>query len=115
LIVPDASSLAGHSHALRRCALCAPNGYGALPPDLYDFRRDSSIRAVQARNLRRDYFTVWKFQTEALAEEFRERFCGEWLAEAERKMARRLYAICGGAMSPFSCRKSLTGWSLLTF
>ena len=62
-----------------------PKGYGALAADLYDFHRDRSIRAVRAGNLRRgrDYFTVWKFQTEALAEEFKERFGGERLAKTE--------------------------------
>ena len=66
-------------------AVLAPiSGHGALIGEFYDFHHDHSIRAVRASNLHRgeDYFTVWRFETEALAEKFMARFGGERMETA---------------------------------
>jgi len=60
-----------------------PNGYGALINEFYEFHKQRGIKAVRPPNIRRgrDYYTVWQFETEAMAEEFRARFGGERLVE----------------------------------
>jgi len=58
-----------------------PNGYGPKLNEMYAWHAERGIKAVRPPNLKRgrDYFTVWQFETEAVAEEFRERFGGESL------------------------------------
>jgi len=69
------STLTPYSVAL----FAPPNGCGAFATELYQFHADRNIRPVRAGNLRRgrDSYTVWRFETEALAEEFMARFAGE--------------------------------------
>ena len=52
---------------------------------MYDWHAERGIKAVRPPNLKRDrdYYTVWVFETESLAEEFRERFGGERLVEGD--------------------------------
>ena len=56
-----------------------PNGYGETLNEMYEWHAERGIKAVRPPNLKRgrDYFTVWQFETEALAEEFRAKFGGE--------------------------------------